>query len=781
MDDSHSSKRRIDGSAAYDFSRQLDFGDQFPISNNNGVIKPEYEEPGNFEGGFNDRIYDNEIPEWKDNSGRVNMGIESRQRQMNFGRPGAIVNDENMDIDGSPQIMFDLESFQTGALEVNGEDPAVESPFFTKDDALSEQRPGTRGILQNGLPLGYIENQNVQDTQRNSADNNSFVTASGYGHIREESVDSHYGIPEHYIYQGDPDNEAFGTASNANASTYAELSPLTTTTSLTQSINSLHSTQPSFFSAQQYLTSTPSDQPSSIFKRTSMDYYSKNKTSLDSQRSSLSQRRRNPNYGRYSSFTNSISNYIPFMGDRAERTGSNVSTPISASDSPASPNTNSFASMFPRQQLSRHIIRGIFQTLLLNNSNKPLENFPNNEFNVHNDTSDIYNSKGLSPFSNLNIAKDENIVDNSDMNAGTQNEKTKKPRRSLFTRFKTTVKNEPTEDLNEHIKMEDTNYLGDFSNENFKSPFNMSSMDQLSSVNEEGSISQTSQANSGFNPDAPFLATLQAGPLPSQGNTEKYEPNYSALFENVGKRKNIVNPASYIKPKPKNKTEQIDSQSVSNFTNSSAQSAEKSSILNLSSASSNSEISKSQGSINAGFNTPSEEVKVQDYGNSSNTYPVTGSSSLASASKRILGSKLALKKKNQNVHEEIPQNPATIINSNGVEVEVDLKSLDLPPNTKIFPTSIINSKTRTRGRKENKEADLLDLSKIFLCNYCSRRFKRQEHLKRHFRSLHTFEKPYDCPICNKKFSRSDNLNQHLKVHKQEDVAKSLSPEKSGPE
>ncbi|RKP28909.1 hypothetical protein METBISCDRAFT_1490, partial [Metschnikowia bicuspidata] len=52
----------------------------------------------------------------------------------------------------------------------------------------------------------------------------------------------------------------------------------------------------------------------------------------------------------------------------------------------------------------------------------------------------------------------------------------------------------------------------------------------------------------------------------------------------------------------------------------------------------------------------------------------------------------------------------------------------------------------------------------YICRYCSRRFKRQEHLKRHFRSLHTAEKPFDCTICQKKFSRTDNLNQHLKVH-----------------
>lgn len=74
---------------------------------------------------------------------------------------------------------------------------------------------------------------------------------------------------------------------------------------------------------------------------------------------------------------------------------------------------------------------------------------------------------------------------------------------------------------------------------------------------------------------------------------------------------------------------------------------------------------------------------------------------------------------------------------------------------------------KTRGRKEDKAADMVDETKIFVCEHCDRRFKRQEHLKRHFRSLHTGEKPFECKICQKKFSRTDNLNQHLRIHRQE--------------
>ncbi|KAI9834842.1 MAG: hypothetical protein M1819_002750 [Sarea resinae] len=66
-----------------------------------------------------------------------------------------------------------------------------------------------------------------------------------------------------------------------------------------------------------------------------------------------------------------------------------------------------------------------------------------------------------------------------------------------------------------------------------------------------------------------------------------------------------------------------------------------------------------------------------------------------------------------------------------------------------------------RGRKQSLTEDP---SKTFVCVLCSRRFRRQEHLKRHYRSLHTQEKPFECGECGKKFSRSDNLSQHARTH-----------------
>jgi len=73
----------------------------------------------------------------------------------------------------------------------------------------------------------------------------------------------------------------------------------------------------------------------------------------------------------------------------------------------------------------------------------------------------------------------------------------------------------------------------------------------------------------------------------------------------------------------------------------------------------------------------------------------------------------------------------------------------------------INPNVIRRGRKQSLTEDP---SKTFVCHLCNRRFRRQEHLKRHFRSLHTEDKPFSCNECGKRFSRSDNLTQHSRIH-----------------
>ena len=74
------------------------------------------------------------------------------------------------------------------------------------------------------------------------------------------------------------------------------------------------------------------------------------------------------------------------------------------------------------------------------------------------------------------------------------------------------------------------------------------------------------------------------------------------------------------------------------------------------------------------------------------------------------------------------------------------------------------SSTTPVNRRGRKQSLTEDPSKTFVCTLCSRRFRRQEHLKRHYRSLHTHDKPFECNECGKKFSRSDNLAQHARTH-----------------
>lgn len=82
-------------------------------------------------------------------------------------------------------------------------------------------------------------------------------------------------------------------------------------------------------------------------------------------------------------------------------------------------------------------------------------------------------------------------------------------------------------------------------------------------------------------------------------------------------------------------------------------------------------------------------------------------------------------------------------------------------NESSVSTPATTSNVSRRGRKQSLTDDP---SKTFVCTLCSRRFRRQEHLKRHYRSLHTHEKPFECTDCGKKFSRSDNLSQHQRTH-----------------
>ncbi|CCC69397.1 hypothetical protein NCAS_0C04070 [Naumovozyma castellii] len=73
---------------------------------------------------------------------------------------------------------------------------------------------------------------------------------------------------------------------------------------------------------------------------------------------------------------------------------------------------------------------------------------------------------------------------------------------------------------------------------------------------------------------------------------------------------------------------------------------------------------------------------------------------------------------------------------------------------------------KVRGRKPSI---LPDDSKQYFCHLCKKRFKRHEHLKRHFRTIHLRVRPFECSVCHKRFSRNDNLNQHVRIHEQQPI------------
>lgn len=137
-------------------------------------------------------------------------------------------------------------------------------------------------------------------------------------------------------------------------------------------------------------------------------------------------------------------------------------------------------------------------------------------------------------------------------------------------------------------------------------------------------------------------------------------------------------------------------------------------------------------------------------------------------------------KKTKKMSPELPN--ATDPKTEIYESEMGLKTEDYTsgnPNenrndqTNVTSTSGVSEKSKSSDlskpqhqvtRRGRKQSETEDLTKTFVCESCNRRFKRQEHLKRHYRSVHTQEKPFKCHECGKDFSRSDNLSQHARTH-----------------
>ncbi|EGV63793.1 hypothetical protein PSN45_004136 [Yamadazyma tenuis] len=733
---------------------------------------------------------------------------------ISFSIPGAFKENNYMEIDNSPPFTIDSDLFfdsasnnnnnsnhnttnnQSGGKEASTRETLFpHNQFFIRQykNSLSSSNQGhspNNNVSPNSNVVGSnvntpVPTQNPHFDTPNSvinpnylpSENQYYDDASVYSSIvnDNESVDNHSQFNRRSISMTQT-NLSVGPYPPVNP--YAnDLSPLTTTTSLTHSVNSLHSTQPSFFSAHQYLPRHSLEVP--LSHRNSVDYISKNRNSIEPSTSVQRQPRANNN--RYLSFTNSISNYIPFMGDKNNSNNNNNNqrtSPISGPPSPISNGSGSTPFMnqpAAQRQQSKHLIRSIFK-LNPQNAQESMEN-PEVNDNESPDIEGITEEITASEFDrDLNAeflvlsptGEESELYGLNPLPNNISSKKVKKPKRSIFTRFKGPVKQESTDELD---------FNNDDSSKHSGNNSSNQELDDPQSFDFHGNMSRTPSSANTVRTGNNLQPNLEI----TNSNGSSHFPDYAALFENVGKRKMIGknstfknktrvkteksgtdtfdedNDTSFMNTKVKHEKQEFDTfdNDVDSFPNSKV-SFEASSTVSSSTTAHSRHPSQYEDSMH----DDDDYDRNENGGNSTNV--------LSNASKRILGSKL-MKRKPSKKESEL-KNIKTKVMADGVEVEVDMKTLNLPQDAQAFPISVVNSKTRTRGRKENKEADLSDSTKIYLCTYCSRRFKRQEHLKRHFRSLHTFEKPYSCDICNKKFSRTDNLNQHLKTHKEEEAA-----------
>ncbi|KAL2258103.1 hypothetical protein VTK26DRAFT_8721 [Humicola hyalothermophila] len=114
-------------------------------------------------------------------------------------------------------------------------------------------------------------------------------------------------------------------------------------------------------------------------------------------------------------------------------------------------------------------------------------------------------------------------------------------------------------------------------------------------------------------------------------------------------------------------------------------------------------------------------------------------------------------------HQPAPSNQDSGSSSSGSSTAPEVNHAS-EPNSGSDNTATTPAQAPPTSRRGRKQSLTEDPSKTFVCDICNRRFRRQEHLKRHYRSLHTQEKPFECSDCGKKFSRSDNLAQHARTH-----------------
>ncbi|GAB6020086.1 hypothetical protein CHUAL_002821 [Chamberlinius hualienensis] len=96
-----------------------------------------------------------------------------------------------------------------------------------------------------------------------------------------------------------------------------------------------------------------------------------------------------------------------------------------------------------------------------------------------------------------------------------------------------------------------------------------------------------------------------------------------------------------------------------------------------------------------------------------------------------------------------------------------------PPTTHLLPDVALeepllvteNGLVQTLNKFTIRGAEMMadSADRPYVCNHCSRGFKKSSHLKQHIRS-HTGEKPYKCATCLRTFVSSGVLNAHKRTH-----------------
>ena len=96
-----------------------------------------------------------------------------------------------------------------------------------------------------------------------------------------------------------------------------------------------------------------------------------------------------------------------------------------------------------------------------------------------------------------------------------------------------------------------------------------------------------------------------------------------------------------------------------------------------------------------------------------------------------------------------------------------LNSTGLPSNTPVKKREM-HGKVVILDKGNNKKhfvgiSKASDGSKLYLCNFCTKDFKRPSDLIRHIR-IHNQDQPFKCRFCPRAFAIKSTLNSHLKIH-----------------